>query len=306
MTDGHAPAGVPRAQRLRLGSELRRLRTLAGISGRDLARQVGIGQPTVSRIENAQTVPSLPQVRAWAQAVGASEDSRMTLIALTEAAVNEVESWRARQQAGLPAMQADMRELEATTGMLRCFQPAFIPAQMQTPDYARRVFALTDVTGGQDYAAAVAARMDRQQALHEPGHRFEFILTEVPLRLRIGPPHVMAAQLDRISVVATLANVEVRVIPLDADVHAVPWYGFDLFEDRRDEHGELEPFVMMETPHAGLTVSDPADVAIYRHQLDRLRRMALPAADTPELLRRVTGAISKPADQPQQPGRSNL
>lgn len=295
MTNGQETTGAPRTQRQRLGSELRRLRMLAGLSGRDLAPRVGITQPTVSRIESAQAVPSLPQVLAWSDAVGASEESRTALVALTKAAINEIESWRARQQAGIAAMQTDVGELEATAAMLRCFQPAFIPAQMQTPDYARHVFALTDVTGGQDYAAAVAARMDRQQALYKPGHRFEFILTEVPLRLRIGAPHVMAAQLDRIGVVATLANVEVRVIPLDAEVHAIGWCGFDIFEERSDEAGELDPFVMIETPHAGLTASDPADVAIYRRQLDRLRDMALPTAATPDLLRRIAADHTRSA-----------
>lgn len=293
MNNGHDPAGIPRAQRMRLGAELRRLRMLAGISGRDLAPRVGVAQPTISRIETGQAVPSLPQVRAWADATDAPDAARAALEALTGAAVNEVESWRARLAAGFPAMQADMRQLETTTRLLRSFQNAFVPAHMQTPEYAHRVIELTDVSGTQDYAAAAAARMDRQPALYEPGHRFEFVITELPLRLRVGPAHVMAAQLDRISMVSGLPNVDFRVIPDNADVRAIPWCAFDLFDERADEHGELDPFVMIETPHAGLTASDPADVDIYRHQFGELRRMALDTDQTMALLRRIAGGLSR-------------
>src|SRR6266536_5439335 len=43
---------VHKTQRQRLGEELRRLRDLSGLTGRQLAEAVGVNQSTVSRIES--------------------------------------------------------------------------------------------------------------------------------------------------------------------------------------------------------------------------------------------------------------
>jgi transcriptional regulator with XRE-family HTH domain len=262
-------------QRVRLGAELRRLRLLAGLSGREVAHHLGVGQASVSRIENGQTVPPMPQVGLWADAVTASPEQRETMMALAEAALNEIASWRTRQRAGFSTLQADVRADEATARVHYCFQPSLIPGLLQTAEYARRVFALVDVIGDGDYAGGVAGRLERQKILYKGEHRFEFIVTEAALRLRIGSQQVMDVQLAHIETVATLSNVDVWVIPVDVDARAIPWCGFNLY----DERGELDPFVTIELPHVGITVSDSADVALYRQQLDLLRESAVSFAD---------------------------
>lgn len=268
MTDGPAsPDQEPRTRRARLGTELRRLRLLAGLPGRRIAEHLDIGQASVSRIENGQTVPTLPQVNAWADAVEASTEKREALIAFTEAALNEVESWRTTQQRGLAAIQGEVQSLEATARVRRCFQPSLVPGLLQTAEYARRVFALVDVLGGDDYGAAAARRLERQRILYDEDYEFEFILTEAALRLRIVPPPAMDAQLAHIASVATLSNVTIRVVPLDAEAWTIPWCGFNLY----DERGDLDPFVKIELPHAGETINDPDSVALYRQQLDVFR-----------------------------------
>ena len=267
----NSPA-APRAQRVRLGRELRRTRILAGMSGREVASRIGIGQASVSRIENAQTVPSLPEVRDWAEATGVPKDVRASLEVLAEAALNEVETWRARQGVGLASMQDDVRALAATARTVRNFQPTIVPGLLQTAEYARRVFSLVDVVGEDDYTAAVAARVERQQALYDETKTFEFIITEAALRWRPGPPTVLLAQLDRLRSIATLNNVSIGVLPVNTDVGAIAWCGFNIYEDNDEDH---DPFVRIETPHAGMTISDPADVSIYRELLSAIRQAAI-------------------------------
>lgn len=280
MTNGQQ-TGTPHAQRARLGGELRRLRRLAGLSGRDVARLIGVSQAHVSRVENGQAVPPLPQVSAWADVVRANDDTRALLAVLAEAAVNEVDSWRTRFDAGLPAMQQNVHEIEAAAGTLCYFQPSIVPGLLQTAEYARRVFEITDVRGWGDHAAAVAARLERQQILYQPGKHFEFLLTEAALRLRIGPPHVIRGQVDHVASLMSLDTVEVGLIPLDADARVIPWSGFNLYDDIADG----QAFVTIELPHAWLTVSDPDDVAIYRQQLAGIREAAIFGEDARRLLR---------------------
>lgn len=274
-------AGISHTQRQHLGAELSRLRRLAGIAGRDMARHIGASQAHVSRVESGKAVPTLPQVRAWADAAGVPDDARPALAALTGAALNEFDSWQGRDGVQLTAMQRDVGGLEAEAGLTRHFQPAMIPGLLQTAEYARRVLAITDVHGWGDHAAALAARMERQQILYKPERRFEFLLTEAAVRLRLGPPHVMRGQTARIRAVMSLDNVDLGIVPLSADATAIPWCSFHLYDDLPDGQ---QPFVAMELPHGRLTVSDPAGVAVYTEQLEAIRQAAVYGAEAGHLL----------------------
>lgn len=272
-----------RAKRKRLGAELRKQRKLAGLSGRSLALHINLSQAKLSRIELGEAVPSLPEVRAWASAVNAAEETLAQLTALTEAALTDVEAWRDVFEPGLPRLQQSVQENEAASGTVRSFQPTLVPGLLQTAEYARRVFTLVDVTGGHDYQAAVAQRLDRQQTLYDTTKHFEFLLTEAVLRWRPGPPLMLAAQLDRIASVATLDNVHLGIIPFDLEATAVPWHGFTLYEDR----GDREPYVAVEAQHAYIIVNDPQDIEFYHTQLTRLRQSALAGDDARDFLASV-------------------
>lgn len=63
------------------------------------------------------------------------------LLALAEAAVNEVATFRVRLGGGLAAVQDSVRDLEASARVVRNFQPGIIPGLVQTAEYARRIMA---------------------------------------------------------------------------------------------------------------------------------------------------------------------
>lgn len=274
----------PRAQRSRLGSELRQLRRLAGLSGEEMGRHVGVSQRTVSRFENGQALPSIPQVTAWARAAKATAERRDLLIALAEAAVNEVAVFRDGLIGGLAGVQASFREIEASARTVRNFQPGLVPGLLQTAEYARRVLEIGDVNASGDAAAAAAVRLERQQALHQPGRAFEFLMTEAAVRWRPGPPEVLSAQLLHLAALADLDTVRLGVIPADAEMHAITRCGFILYEDRHDDQA---PVVVIETPHAALYVGEPADVDIYRTELARFRQSAVFGEDAAAIIRKL-------------------
>lgn len=279
-----------RSKRQRLGTELRKLRKLAGLNGYQLAEHVGISQSKVSRIEAGSAVPTVREAEAWARAVGASDEVLANLVGLAEAALTEVETWRMALRHGLPHLQAEVQALEANATRIRNFQPSLMPGLLQTAEYARRVFTLADVIGGQDYAGAVAARMSRQEILFDEDRRFEFLVTEAALRWRPGPSKLLLAQLDRVSSVATLSNVSVGLIPLDAEATAVASHGFAIYGDR--EEGE-EPFVRVELIHGEVTVSDPEDVAVYGERFSRLSAAAVFDKDARTLLAKIADDLRR-------------
>jgi transcriptional regulator with XRE-family HTH domain len=244
---------------------------MAGVSGRQLAVRTAMSQSRVSRIERGDALASIPELTRWLEEADAV-DRLEQLIAATEAALNDTDGWRAFMRVdSLADMQKKVQEREAVARTQRSFLPTMVPGLLQTAEYARLVFIASDLTGGQDYAAAVQRRIDRQQILYEHGHSFEFILSEAALRWRPGPKQVLIAQLDRIASLATLSNVNIGVVPMDVETHAIPWHGFTLNEDVDDE----PPYVQVETIHAYLTVARPDDVELYRRQFAILRKGAL-------------------------------
>lgn len=267
-----------RARRLRLGAELRHVRDLAGKSGREMASAIGTGQATVSRIESGQAVPSLPQVQAWCDAAGASAEARARLAELTEAALNEVESYRDVAASGLAPLQQDVRELEATTRVMRFFANSYVPGLLQTPEYARQVMTLAAPVPPSDLDAAVMARMQRQAILADPEREFEFILTEAALRWMpaAGRAGMLAVQADRISAMSRLATITVGVILEGTPMHALPLSPFVLYDER---DAGLQPFATVELAHNAVFAADPADVKIYRERLAALRGDALLGED---------------------------
>jgi transcriptional regulator with XRE-family HTH domain len=272
----------PRPQLARLGGELRRVRTLAGLSGRQIADAVGISQATVSRIERGSSVPSLQELTEWAAAAGVTDDRKALLLGLGEAAVNEVTPLRDRTSNGLAAVQEDIRELEATAYTLRNFQPGIVPGLLQTAAYASSILSLAGKTA--DIGATVTARLARQEILHQPGRSFEFLLTEAALRYRPGPRALRTAQLDHLAAVVTLESISFGVIPADAEMHAITRCGFVIYEDRIDE---LPPFAIVETPHASVYANDPADVQVYRDQLAAFRESAVWDDDALKIVHRI-------------------
>ncbi|MFC5823407.1 helix-turn-helix domain-containing protein [Nonomuraea insulae] len=284
MDDLAAEVGRHRTRRQRLATELRRLRDLAGISGRDLAHRIGISQSKVSRIESGSVIPSLPEVTAWGDAVEAPPQAQELLADLTEAAFTEMHTWRAALQRQMH-LQDDIREQEDQAQLLRVFQPAIVPGLLQTAEYARRVFSLFDPPYSEgDLPMVVAARLQRQLALYDESRRFEFIVTEAALRCRPGPVRLLLAQLDRVATLSTLENIMVGVIPQDAESAVCPPHGFTLYES---DSSTEDSFVEVEVTHMRLIVRAAEDVATYRRQWSLLGEMALYGDAAREFLTRL-------------------
>jgi transcriptional regulator with XRE-family HTH domain len=251
--------------RKQLGNRLRLLRVRAGLTG---DRMPGFTQSKVSRLETGRTTPSLADIEAWARATSASREEVTELAGLVEQLAVATTSWRILHHLGRTEKQQDIAELEQESAAIRIFQPVMVPGLLQIADYARRSMQMSLAAPLPDVSRAVAARMERQAIIYDQGKRFEFLLTETALRWRPGPPEMMRAQLDRLVSVASLPNVELGIIRLDAEP-ALPFlHPFVIFEAE-------QTVITVETYTAELSIREPTDIATYRQYLDRLRSMAL-------------------------------
>lgn len=276
------PQSRREARRL-LGAELRRLRTLAGLSSAAMAAVIGKSVPTVSRIEAGDRAIAPEQVQAWLAAVRSGAPGALSakdseyLERLTGRATTEISPLSGT----LAARQATTAGIEAAATAIRNWQPSYVPGLLQTPDYARAVFA--SIKPPAQVEAAVAGRIARQAVLGDSSRRFEFITTEQGLGWRPGGADPRPAQLDRVASVAALPHVAVRVIPFGAVMHVPPVGPFVLYEGDDDAAQ-----VHVELPDQEVWTSD---VKGYQDDLALLRRSALADGEAAAFIRNLAARL---------------
>jgi transcriptional regulator with XRE-family HTH domain len=199
------------AERRRLAAALRELREGTGLSAERFGEPRGWSQGKVSKIENGRTVPATEDVKAWAEAAGHPQLAD-ELAALATAVGTQARGYGGRRSDTMASRGEETGVAEALATVVRHFQPANVPGLLQTADYARSVLELVG-RPEEEIAPAVNVRMQRQDALYQPGRHFEFVLTEGALRWRPGPPQTMRGQYDRLLRVAGAESVDLRVLP---------------------------------------------------------------------------------------------
>ncbi|RST11128.1 XRE family transcriptional regulator [Streptomyces sp. WAC05374] len=269
--------GSERRERMRaLGMRLRGLRTEAGLTGAVLAQRAGVGQPTVSKVETGRMVPSTDVLDRLSQALDLDESTAREvrdLLAAVEAAADAGPVSGEDAPAG-----AVLDEAVRSARLVRSFQCVVLPAMLQSAEYARHVFESAPNSTPEAVGRAVAARVERQSVLYEPGRESVFVLTEAVLRTWPGTPALMLAQLDRLLAVESLSTVRLGVVPWRRPVPLLPRHGFTLCDRRA---------VVVEA-FAGEQVSvDPAELAAYEATFSRFERAAVFGDEVRDLLLRV-------------------
>ena len=246
-----------------LADTLRALRRAAGLTGDQLAAQLGWTRSKVPKLENGRQMPSEHDITAWAQACGRPEAASELLRLLAEAETVHRQYRHQLRRGGHATSQMDLDKLVRQARHIRNFEIMFIPGLLQTPDYARyRLREAMRISGDDEsqVEAAVTARMRRQEVLYEADREFEFTVMEIALQIRTCPAEVMLAQLDRLLGVTGLRNVTLGIIPLDAMLTATPYTGFMIFDGT----------TYLET-HASESLLQGAESAKYGQLADELR-----------------------------------
>ncbi|GII92308.1 DUF5753 domain-containing protein [Sinosporangium siamense] len=254
--------------RVDLGARLRRLREHRHLSGKELAKRVGWQASKVSRIENARQTATEEDVVAWAHAVHAGESVVDELVALAAGLHERSDAWRQRHRAGLAGLQENVKDVEARTRLFRVFEPGLVIGLLQTAEYARNIFSKVRRVASEpdEIDAAIRVRMQRQEILYDRSRTFRFVMPEAVLRYRLAPVDVMLGQLDRLLAVGTLPNVELGILPFDAELPAAPVDGFWIYD---------EGLVGVPTRTKDLMLRDPDDIAFYARAFDELSRSAV-------------------------------
>jgi transcriptional regulator with XRE-family HTH domain len=274
-------------ERRQLAETLRLLRAAAGLSGAELASRLGWTQSKISKIETLKQLPSEADITAWVSATNSGDEGMAELQELLRRARVEYASWRdSYRVGGADGVQVDILDMEARSARIAEFQPAWIPGLLQTPAYAREIMHLPcgplsfgEVEDGID--RMIATRMQRQNALYDPGKQVQVVLLEQALRSRVASVTSLAGQLDRLIGFSGLPALELGIIPFEAPVRVYPLSGFRLYDD----------IVIIESIVGEQQLGEPEEVARYEHYLELLRETASTGPDAVKIIQRALASL---------------
>jgi transcriptional regulator with XRE-family HTH domain len=259
------------------------LRERAGLKREEAARVLRVAPATIRRMETAEVALKIPYLQLLLKAYGVPDDEAELFVQLAEEANKP--GWWQRFHDILPGWFSMYVSLEGAAGLIRSYEPHFVPGLLQTEDYARGVLKSGAIgqTSPEDIERHVALRMQRQELLTRPdAPRFWAVMDETALRRPVGSPEVMRAQIDKLLEVTKLPRVTLQVVPFDSGPHPGTYGPFVLF---RFAMPELPDMVYSEYLTGAVYLDARAEVATHLEVMDRMAAQAATAQRTKEILR---------------------
>jgi hypothetical protein len=146
-----------------------------------------------------------------------------------------------------------------------------VPGHLQIAGYIRAASEKSAEIKPVDIDALIRAKLERQ-TIFGPGREFEFFAHEQALRLPVGGPDVMRAQLTHLHVMSARHYITVRIVPIAIGAHAGMSGSFIKLN-----YEKFEPVVFIESQNSGLFLEDKESLACYAEVLKRLDQEALDA-----------------------------
>ncbi|MCQ4201203.1 helix-turn-helix transcriptional regulator [Streptomyces coelicoflavus] len=213
----------PTARQMRLATELRRLRDVAGLSATEAAALLGTNRVQISHIESGLAGVSEERLRRLAAHYSCTDGDFVD--ALVVMATDRARGWWEEYRGFLPTSFLDLAELEHYSTYRSDLEFLFVPGLLQTEDYARAAFASrVPELPHEELDLRVRHRMQRKTVLDGPTPvPYEAVVHEAALRIRVGDRTTARAQLARVLEVSEADHVTVRVIPFDLDGFGGTW-----------------------------------------------------------------------------------
>lgn len=267
-------------QRQEFGEQLRALRSASGLNAKQFAERLGWNAPKVTKLEKGNQTASQADLSAWLAAVDATDGQRAQLLAALERVTEERLAWREQVRQGRRGLQVSMLELETKASRIRAVEFGLVPGLLQTAEYATRVLETSrSVFGGvDDIAAAVRARMQRQQVLYAGSKEIDILVAEAALLHPVAPAAVMLGQLHRLMGTIGIPNVRFGVLPARRHLPYWPTEGYWM----------VDQLVIVEWLGAEQEITDPDQVAVYHEVTDLLWTAAVEGDEARSLLLRVS------------------
>jgi transcriptional regulator with XRE-family HTH domain len=213
-----APKQGSPALRRRLRVELRRARTRASLTQKDVAQALDWSPSKVIRIESGQVAISTTDLKALLAEYRVRDDA--VIADLVDLARNsKKQPWSQYKDVLSPDDQAYFG-YESAASIVRQFEPLLVPGLLQTEEYTRALLADAFDYPQRQLDRLVEARKERQELLiRDDAPEVFCIVDEAVTRRQVGGAEVMRNQLQRLLSLAELPLVTLQVMPFDAGAY---------------------------------------------------------------------------------------
>jgi transcriptional regulator with XRE-family HTH domain len=267
--------------RRRLKVWLETARNESGLSREEAAARLDWSLSKLVRIENGDQGVSVTDLKAMLQAYEVVADQATVEGLVTLARGSREQPWWAPFRSVISKNLARYLSHESSAASIKVVS-AVVPGLLHTEDYAAE---LLDARIPERAKALVAMRKERQRRVldGENPAQLHFIMGEEALARQIGGPRVMRRQLLHLLEVARKPNVTIQVIPFSAGAHP-GLHGPFILLTLRDSADQL---VFIESAAGDFVdTDDKGQVHRFTGYFEQLRVLALPEADSRELIKR--------------------
>ena len=261
------PGSGPTVLRILLGSQLRMLREVKGITREEAGYAIRASGSKISRMELGRVSFKERDVTDLLRLYGVDEDEAATLVELAIQANSP--GWWHKYGDVLPDWFQVYVGLEEAASLIRLYEVQFVPGLLQTADYARAVVRLGQPGAAPDeIERRISLRLARQELLTKPGGpRLWAIVDEAALRRPIGGREVMRAQLVQLLEATEQPQVTLQVMPFRSGGHAAEAGAFTIM---RVPEPDLPDVVYLEQLTSALYLDKRDDVEKYTEVMERL------------------------------------
>jgi transcriptional regulator with XRE-family HTH domain len=272
----------PLGPRRNIAAALRQLREDSGKNLNQVAEDLMISTSKLSRLENAQGKPQPRDIRDAIQYYGiegtplAGSLRRWVASAQRQGWWTDFDDEIMGNPLGGLGLDAHLG-YEADAKVERIYTLPFVPALLQTNEYAQAIFLDMEHRSADEIEQLLDVRKRRKQALisREGLEPLELVAVthESALHQKVGSPRILRDQLDALVEGSRAENVSLHVLPYEAGPVSTMTCMYAYFEY---QDAELEQDVVhIETPAGYWSIENPDKVAEYRKAHDALVKASL-------------------------------
>ncbi|WP_369258963.1 helix-turn-helix domain-containing protein [Streptomyces sp. R35] len=273
----------------RLGGELTRLRTAAGLNQTQAAKVLTASTTKVAKMEGGWVPVRDPDIRALCELYGVHDLGRIG--GLLELARVDRERRKAKgwwDDYSIPGVMQEYVALESAATAIKVWQPGFVPGLLQTPEYVRalRKSPAARVTmGSQPDEEFISARLARQRRLSDdPPLSLRVVIYEAVLRNFPGGAATAGDQLEELVKVADRPNVDLRIFPFSAGTHPGLNGSFNIISFTAP--GAMD-VVYVESPFVERWVEGGEGAAAYDELFEKIAERSLDERESVSFLRKL-------------------
>lgn len=285
----------PLGPRRGIAATVKKLREDSGENLAEVAKGLMISTSKLSRLENAQGKPQPRDIRDIIRYFKIESTPLADRLWRWVNAAQETGWWTDFDDEVLGPVLGELGldthlAYEAQAAVERTYTLPFLPALLQTPDYARAIFQNMERRSEDEIDQLVGLRVRRQEALHHreglPPLRLVAVTHESTLLQAVGSPEILREQLGALLKWSEAENVTLHVLPFTAKPVLTMTCMYAYFEYQDDN--DLEQDVVHIETHAGWrSIENPDKVAEYRKAHAALVDASLSEDDSRALIRSV-------------------